>query len=67
MKVTLCILSALVLLQGCAGLTIEQRIHQEYRDALEVEAAMSGQPCNIVCGKIRKLYESYKQQMEALK
>ena len=61
------VLIGVLFLTGCAGRTVEQSIHEEYRDKLEVEAARSNEPPNIVVGRIRAVRAWYVQQMEALR
>lgn len=65
MKYLLAVLS-LTILSGCAEYSnyrAERRLNLELRTTV-LNAMQNHEPCNIVCGKLRKIYDQYTDSIE---
>lgn len=54
----------IVAMTGCISIPArQQRLRNNYLEALASEAARSSQTCNVVCGKIREIQRKYMQDL----
>lgn len=62
-KLILGLVVSIFVFTGCAAHKAQKQFAHELRVTME-NAVMSNEPCNITCGKIKRIVESYKGRLK---